>query len=526
MSLRLRALLAGVLLTALGVGSTAAGLGGRPRPAAPAVAATLLSGDIVRDRAGRPILDDSGRPLRVGRDGVVVDSKGRRVRDGAGRPVRVGPGVTATPEAVKRLVTRDRKPKRSAPRRPPRRRPSRRPGKPEATASEPIVVGVAYQKPDAMFPQVSYDAGLLPDGAAIGRATIEYVNATGGVGGRPMKLRPYMFDASTGRDYDAIRTEVCEFFAAPPRPVFVTANNSAYDCLDARGLAFVGSAPWSESTKVLADLRHTVVPGGTAYDRWPAPFIRELDDRAFFDGARVGLGYPRGWRGAADAVTEMKEALRAAGANVVAEAGIDVPRNANDIAPAVRDIANAVVRFRVARVDRVVAVDVGMGIGLFMQFAEAQQYRPRYGVNTTNAPTSLIANVPHEQLRGAIGIGFAPLIDVDAAQDPGAPATREECIGIFRRAGIPVGGRNLFGAFASLSFCDSILMSRAAMERSGRATPDGLIAGMEGLSRPSGLPLATRIDATNHDGASAYRLLAYEERCGCFAYRGGNRPLP
>jgi hypothetical protein len=92
------------------------------------------------------------------------------------------------------------------------------------------------------------------------------------------------------------------------------------------------------------------------------------------------------------------------------------------------------------------------------------------------------------------------------------------------RAG-PVGAHNFYGAQASLAFCDSLLMARAAIEHSGTATPAGVVEGMEGLTRPSALPMSTRLDAAHHDGGASYRVIRYDEGCGCFVYVSEERPI-
>src|SRR5439155_9950343 len=81
-------------------------------------------------------------------------------------------------------------------------------------------------------------------------------------------------------------------------------------------------------------------------------------------------------------------------------------------------MALAVLRFRLAGVDRVLALDDGVATALFMRAAEALRYRPRYGLNSTMAPAALEAEVPRAQLEGAFGIGFAPLLDVSAGHEP------------------------------------------------------------------------------------------------------------
>ncbi|MCY0725891.1 hypothetical protein OVW19_29555, partial [Klebsiella pneumoniae] len=69
----------------------------------------------------------------------------------------------------------------------------------------------------------------------------------------------------------------------------------------------------------------------------------------------------------------------------------------------------------------------------FMQYAEAQQFRPRYGLSSANSLSAIQTGVSPNQLRGAIGVGWTP--SLDAAEHPGYSTTAQACLDALRADG-------------------------------------------------------------------------------------------
>jgi hypothetical protein len=158
-----------------------------------------------------------------------------------------------------------------------------------------------------------------------------------------------------------------------------------------------------------------------------------------------------------------------------------------------------------------------------MRSAEAEGFHPLYGVSSADAPAFLAAGSSPRQLRGAIGVGWSPLLDVQAADDPGGGPVRATCAAAFARAGVALGGRTPFGQYAAYQACDSLLALRAA----GATDSAGISGRMEALGRSwqSGLNLGTWLAPGRHDGTAAWRLLRYNGECRCFHYDGPVQPL-
>jgi ABC-type branched-subunit amino acid transport system substrate-binding protein len=397
-----------------------------------------------------------------------------------------------------------------------------------------VVVGIEYI--DAARTNAFYAryGGVVhgEDGGVQAQAVADYINATGGIGGRPLQLRRFRVDAFDGTPFDVHDQQMCSFFGEGPRPVAVVAAlgwRLLHPCLAERGIPLITNWPTTADTASFARFAdYLFAPGSLALDRFAAPYVRGLQAAGFFGrGARVGVVHyarPEFDR----AMGALRSELGRAGVRIVADADLpDIPSTAQ-AARVFTAAETAILRFRAAGVNRVVSVDYGgTAVAIFMQTAEPQGYRPAYGLSTLNSPTFLRAGMPPRQLRGAVGIGWAPLVDVPAQEEGGVPAIRSQCAEIYRRASVATGDRSAYGQFSAFSLCDSLLLLRRALAGASSDSPATVRARIEALgsSYTSGLAMATRLDGAHHDGVSGYRVLRYDEGCSCFRYDGPVRSL-
>jgi hypothetical protein len=224
------------------------------------------------------------------------------------------------------------------------------------------------------------------------------------------------------------------------------------------------------------------------------------------------------------ATTALKSALARAGVQPVADAVVSTEDPASFFATE----ANAELKLRLARVSRVVVFDDdGVVAGQFMRLAQAQGYYPQYGLNSIASPQFLAAQAPARQLEGAVGIGWSPLVDVTAANDPSTSPVRAVCDQAFAAAGVGAGGRTPFGQYTAYQTCGGLLAIQAAVTASGAVTTAGLRAGLEriGTVLPSPLALGTTLDTSRHDGAATWRALRFHGDCSCFQYEGPPRSM-
>jgi hypothetical protein len=184
-----------------------------------------------------------------------------------------------------------------------------------------------------------------------------------------------------------------------------------------------------------------------------------------------------------------------------------------------------VLKFKSDRIDRVVFLESGGDLALFfMTTAESQGYHPRYGMNSQDAGQVLAANVPADQLHGAIGIGWLATVDVPPQNDPPRWPGRQHCYDLMRaqRVTFP----SPYAELVADTVCDQAGLLAAALVAGGTPTSDRLIAGLNSLGRsfPLAATFAGLFGPDNHDGAGAVRDVAFEDGCRCFRYTSGDQP--
>ncbi len=177
----------------------------------------------------------------------------------------------------------------------------------------------------------------------------------------------------------------------------------------------------------------------------------------------------------------------------------------------------AVVQFRDAGVDRVLFLPTAQVMPLlFPIIAEVQDYRPRYGISTADAPNFMATNVPDAQLEGALGVGWDPVKDLGL--ENGADVIEENeiwvrCQELMVDAGLAEGGAKA---------CTPFLFLQEALDGVDGVNPDSLRAGVDelGTTAYSAVNFGTDWAADVYDGPSKMRALAYDAGCDCFEYTG------
>lgn len=361
------------------------------------------------------------------------------------------------------------------------------------------------------------------DTKAQAQAVIDVVNRTGGIAGRRIKPVWFKNDVNSGA-YDARAQEACATFTED-HGVFAVVSTwlAPYrlaDCLAQRRTPLISEArqPYDE-TNFASLAPYLYMPGRMNGTRLNQVYIDELARQGFFSNAVVGLARFEG--ALYDRLAGViKTRLQAHGLALASEATVRTPSSTTDFGGATAEISNAILRFRTAGVTHVLfAENNGILPFFFLQEAESQGWRPRYGFNSEHGTETLEQYLPPAQLERAAGVGWLPGADVSAAQESGVP-NAEACDEIMRRAGIAYPER--VAVQASRGYCDGLLFLQATMARAPSLTPEALRAGTEALGSAFGsaLTFTTRFLPGRYDGAGSVRHLAYEGACRCFRYRG------
>lgn len=372
--------------------------------------------------------------------------------------------------------------------------------------------------------------GNPPQERQILEALVTWTNDTGGLAGR--RLVPIYYEAdAVGRPYDtdaqascARFTEDHEVFAVHSSPV--GGSDALVACLAARRV------PLIEQTPLLFDhayyeryAGYLYQPGWMSPDRWGVAYVNGLAQSGYFDGAKVGIvrfddaPYRRLYENV------ISPRLSSIGVRPE-EAVIASPSGTSDFGSMNAQANNAILRFRQEGVTHVMIIDGGGALTFFfMQQAEGQGWRPRYGLTSANMPATQASNQAVAQLSNAIGVGWSPSVDVFAADQPGGKEAWSRCQSIMEAHRVP----RTYRTFTRYTdpLCDSVFFLRTALERADALTDAGLRSAAEGLgtSYVSPFTFGTMLGPGRYDGASTVRTFQFDVECRCFRYVGTTRTV-
>lgn len=370
------------------------------------------------------------------------------------------------------------------------------------------------------------------DNRAQAEAVIAHINENGGAAGRPLAGVYHAIDLNTGtyagnaRSTCATFTEDNHVLAAIPALVS-SPGNELLACLAERGTPLIAHNR-NVYDDVIFDQYDGLLyqPGRMSATRWAAVYIDRLVDRGFLaPTSRIGLlrfDQPVFQR-LADGI--VKPRLKVHGLQVAEEVVSTLPENTAGTGTIASEMANAVLRFRAARIDRVIFVSYNALLPFFfMPQAESQGYRPAYGLSSGDMPSWLAINVPVTQLSGAIAVGWVPTDDVALAQDPGDNPTKALCLELMRGAGQQFPDR--ISETTALGYCDALLYLDAVIDATGDISVGAIRVGTAALADSYRSPYTIRsvFAPQRRDAAAVVRDVVFVDDCACFVYEGPERP--
>lgn len=407
---------------------------------------------------------------------------------------------------------------------------TRRPGRmgPGVTASE-IAIGITLIAGGEAMGNLLGAALNFGDTRAQAMAVVDHVNSQGGIAGRRVRPVFYTFDlARVGLADGQSEQEACSAWTEDSKTFSVInvalARQALLACLAQRGVPGVHlGMPIDENTlKGYRDYWYSGYGGtGLTLDRLAEKQVKVLAARGWFGpNAVVGIEYfdDPAYKRVVD--QQFVPLLKAAGVKKIVLQG--APRGGTEA-------TSYVVRFRNEGVTNVLFLgEAALYPLFFMRAADTQGYRPKYALNTDQAPAaSLQVAAPAGQLRNAIGMGWTPILDVDAAHDPGpVNANNSLCLDLMRRAGQDMASRQ--PQITALGYCHGLFWLRQALASATDITVGGLAQGVAALGTSFNSPgvYGTRYSATMHDGVDAYREFAFQTGCNCFVYTSPPKRFP
>lgn len=374
--------------------------------------------------------------------------------------------------------------------------------------------------------------GEPPEERAIVGALVDWANRNGGIAGRRIVPVIHETDATAGsfntqaQAACAAFTEDQQVFAVGSSPV--GGNDALLACLAQKGTPLVEQNHWLFDEPYYRRYPGLLFqPAKARPERWIPAWVDGLAEQRYFTDAVVGVVRFDAPAFERLATQHLLPRLARHGVKPAAHVAIRTPGGVSDFGAMAAEINNAILRFRAAGVTHVMILENAAILSFFwMPQADSSGYRPRYGMSSASTPTTVSNQAPEAQLTNAVGVGWAPPIDVYDAQHPGSNPIWATCMKILREAGLSTGYKSQ--GFYVHPHCDTVFFLRAAMELAPRFDVEGLRAGAAALGSTYLSPFShrTHLAAGRMDGAAGWRAFGFDTKCACWQYRGAVRPLP
>jgi ABC-type branched-subunit amino acid transport system substrate-binding protein len=395
-----------------------------------------------------------------------------------------------------------------------------------------VYIGVTTQK-DVNTAAHSVGANGLDAGdqEAEVQAVAAYLNAHGGIFGR--QIVPVFKDeatVSTQQNPDAAGAATCSYFTSDRKvialfsPVTLMDVDSFRTCMAQHKVPLFSAsvAPVSQQIahKYAPYFFQSVAP---TWDALAPALVKGLAAQGYFASAwNVNAGSSIPGKATIGILTDntvggqqtaaiLKRAIEAAGHPVAQVFSYDAHNNST--------MSSAVLQFRGNGVDHVLSTD--SALVAFQLQASSQSYRPRYGISSINAPiTFLQTNGGPSQNTGDLGVGWAPTLDVDDANDPGViNSTQATCNDIMSKAHQNLAGKRL-GRAVAYAFCDGLFLIAKGATAGGGFTGVQIYNGMLKVAPtfPSAFSFAPGLQPNRLFIPGGVRPLAFVSSCSCFRY--------
>ena len=362
----------------------------------------------------------------------------------------------------------------------------------------------------------------IGDRQAAAQAVVDYLNERGGIKGREIVPVYFVYDfenAVNAELRDAESQAACTLWTEDT-PVFaayaqIEQAELAISCLAGRGTPVIDHSNYVDDTLFaeIGDFYYAPgAPAGLQLDRQAQVYVDGLVAQGFLTAdSVVGIFFLEEPKFSRTLEGVLLPALASHGITVAETSGISgIEANFTNIA----------VQFREAGVTHVLSYGSGATqTATFMGAAAEQGFFPKYGLHSDHILAFIQEILPAALLSGSVAVGWFPIYDVGAAQDPGGPTdATTTCMEIMEGAGQWFG--KSLGWLWQTGYCDALFFIAAAAEKADELTPAGFQRGAEALGSDfqAASTFQTFFGPGRHSGVDAVRLIAYQDDCGCFAY--------
>lgn len=379
---------------------------------------------------------------------------------------------------------------------------------------------------DKLLSGYGVKGGAIGDTQDQANAVVNDLNSRGGILGR--KILPVFrtWDASPGSDTEAQFQSFCAAFTQDQKvfAVLTPWNTpvSFASCLAKAGTLYVVDGLDQEDLQTYGQLQPYMVTGMMSSSRGAVALARGLHQQGFFAaGTRLGIIRQATPTGERVSNQYFKPTL----------ASLGVPPAIDEKTVSSSNAPNVSQSFKDQKIDRVAFITARGGPPLFfMNAANANTYKPIYGLASPDSPAFLSTAAPYTQLQGAMGAGWAPGLDVLDAEGGPFNATEQRCLDVHKKQGTDYNSRNEAAAVAML-WCDvAWLFEEAAIKAGKNLNAGNWSAALAELktSHQSPVTFGTNFGPGIFDGANQYRPLKFDDSasCRCFRYSGPPQDVP
>jgi ABC-type branched-subunit amino acid transport system substrate-binding protein len=362
--------------------------------------------------------------------------------------------------------------------------------------------------------------GATGDQVAMTQSIVDYINARGGFGGRKIELVSYDLDpASAATNESSAAEAACTYFTQDHKVAVVASllalmPENFYRCLANAHVPLVtpDEGVSREFFQRYAD--SVYMPSGPSYTR----LLEDSVDALW----KAGWLTPKSTVGVVGYDTVDVHAIVDKGlAPALHRHGLKLAAGmyTGTTTAAASEYNSGVLTFRSKHVDRVFFAPGGQPI-YFALAAEQQGYHPHYELGSLEYPTVLASNLPADQLSGSMGLSWLPYMDLPSSAwhtvtTPGIA----ECRKAMAKAGQDFSSGTTLGIAAWI--CDDWMFLRQIFAAGASPDETGIRRAAEALGEAfkSTATFRTTLSAgRTHDGASQYRLIAFQDGCKCYKY--------
>lgn len=391
---------------------------------------------------------------------------------------------------------------------------------PNEPSGEPVVIGLEYLG-DAENISAYFGGNVQTgDSQAQGRAVADWINANGGVAGRPLELVFHATEtADVYNDRAGMSEKACVTFTEDHDVVaagVLYTHENLISCLHDAGVFSAATLYPLDESQMTEYAGSFSMPGALNATRATRTMIRELVASGDLPkDAQVGLGYEDTppFRRLAE---ETKAELAKYGIEVVAE----FAENRDSFSTVPAQNQNAVINFRRRGVTHVLFADRGGSVALyFMLAAENQAWYPRYALATHNSMNVLALYAPEGQLANASGVSSFHG-DVESFRN-GDNGTAALCLSIFDQAGVSTGDPQSAAEQLGVNFCDWLLYFKALGDATGQvgAGPWSQAIRSGSFRYESAVAYRSAFPGNRFDGAAGVRVVGWDRGVGDWVWK-------